>query len=378
MSTMSTGNLKCRLHNGVREHYKKLSQRGMVQVTYVWIDGTGERLRCKKKTLDYEPKSVEEIPEWNFNGFGTRQSDISKCAMYLVPVAMFSDPFTLDPNKLVLCEVLKSNREPAETNLRQTCKKVMDLARDHRPWFGMEQEYVLLGIDGRPYGWPKKDLQPDGIFYCSIGTDRVFGRDIIECNYKACLYAGIKICGSNGESVPSQWEFQVGPCEGIDVSDHLWMARFILHRICEDFGAVVTFDPRPLSGEWSGSGCHTNYSTESMRKEGGLRHIENAIEKLRERHSYHISVYDPHGGKDNLRRLIGHSSTSSINKFTVGINDCRTSIRVSHHVEQEGKGYLEDRRPASNCNPYAVIEAIVRTTILNKFHDENNGLEIEN
>uniref|UniRef100_A0A8C5WEP0 Glutamine synthetase n=1 Tax=Leptobrachium leishanense TaxID=445787 RepID=A0A8C5WEP0_9ANUR len=273
---------------------------------------------------------------------------------------------------------VNASSSPSETNLRQTCKKVMDLARDHRPWFGMEQEYVLLGIDGRPYGWPKKDLQPEDIFYCSIGADRVFGRDITECHYKACLYAGIKICGSNGESVPSQWEFQVGPCEGIDVSDHLWMARFILHRICEDFGAVVTFDPRPLSGEWNGSGCHTNYSTESMRKEGGLRHIENAIEKLRERHSYHISVYDPHGGKDNLRRLIGHTCTSSIHEFTAGINDCRTSIRVSHHVEQEGKGYLEDRRPASNCNPYAVIEAIVRTTILNKFHDENNGLEIEN
>ncbi|KAM4889750.1 glutamine synthetase isoform 1-T1 [Sylvia borin] len=356
-----------RLNKLVREQYMRLPQDGRVQVTYVWIDGSGEGVRCKSRTLDKEPKSIEDVPEWNFDGSSTAQAEGSNSDMFLVPVCMFRDPFCLDPNKLVLCEVLKYNRKPAETNLRHTCKKVMDLVKDSHPWFGMEQEYTLLGINGHPYGWPDNGFPgPQGPYYCGVGADKVYGRDIVESHYKACLYAGVKICGTNAEVMPSQWEFQVGPCEGIEMGDHLWMARFILHRVCEDFGVVATLDPKPMTGNWNGAGCHTNYSTEEMRREGGLKHIEAAIEKLSKRHDYHICVYDPRGGRDNSRRLTGHHETSNIFEFSAGVANRGASIRIPRQVGQDGYGYFEDRRPAANCDPYAVTEAIMRTTVLNE------------
>ncbi|XP_053329093.1 glutamine synthetase [Spea bombifrons] len=360
-----------RLNKAVREQYMRLPQGGMVQVTYVWVDGTGEGVRCKTKTLDYEPKSIEEVPEWNFDGSSTYQAEGSNSDMYLIPVQMFRDPFCLDPNKLVICEVLKYNRKPAETNLRHACKKVMEIVKDQHPWFGMEQEYTLLGINGHPYGWPDNGFPgPQGPYYCGVGADKVYGRDIVECHYKACLYAGVKICGTNAEVMPSQWEFQVGPCEGIEMGDHLWMARYILHRVCEDFGVVATLDPKPMTGNWNGAGCHTNYSTAEMRMEGGLKHIEDAIEKLGKRHDYHICAYDPRGGKDNSRRLTGQHETSSIHDFSAGVANRGASIRIPRQVGQEGMGYFEDRRPAANCDPYAVTQAIVRTTLLNETGNE--------
>ncbi|XP_043914227.1 glutamine synthetase-like [Protopterus annectens] len=359
-----------KLNKTVREVYMKLPQGDQVQVTYVWIDGTGEGLRSKTKTLDYEPKCVKDIPEWNFDGSSTYQAEGSNSDMYLIPCHMFRDPFCLDPNKLVLCEVLKYNRKPAETNGRMTCSKVMEKAKDSYPWFGMEQEYTLMGIDGRPYGWPKNGFPgPQGPYYCGVGADNVYGRDIVECHYRACLYAGVKIAGTNAEVMPSQWEFQVGPCEGIDMGDHLWMARFLLHRVCEDFGVVATLDPKPITGNWNGAGCHTNYSTEEMRKPGGLKHIESAIEKLSKRHEHHIKAYDPKGGADNSRRLTGHHETSSIFDFTAGVANRGASIRIPRQVGQDGFGYFEDRRPAANCDPYVVTEVIVRTTILNETDD---------
>ncbi|KAL8174825.1 UNVERIFIED_CONTAM: hypothetical protein K2H54_054333 [Gekko kuhli] len=364
--TMSVSH-SSKLNKVVRDQYMKLPQGDKVLVTYVWIDGSGEGVRCKTRTLNQEPKCIEDVPEWNFDGSSTGQAEGSNSDMFLIPVRMFRDPFCLDPNKLVLCEVLKYNRKHAETNLRNTCKKVMDLVEDSHPWFGMEQEYTLLGINGHPYGWPENGFPgPQGPYYCGVGADKVYGRDIVESHYKACLYAGVKICGTNAEVMPSQWEFQVGPCEGIEMGDHLWMARFILHRVCEDFGVVATLDPKPMTGNWNGAGCHTNYSTEDMRREGGLKFIEAAIEKLGKRHDYHICVYDPRGGQDNSRRLTGHHETSNIFEFSAGVANRGASIRIPRQVGQDGFGYFEDRRPAANCDPYAVTEAIVRTTLLNE------------
>ncbi|KAK6470965.1 glutamine synthetase-like [Huso huso] len=360
------------LNKGVRDRYMKLPQGDRVQVTYVWIDGTGEGLRCKTRTLDSEPKCLEDIPEWNFDGSSTYQAEGSNSDMYLIPVCMFRDPFILDPNKLVLCEVLKYNRKPAETNLRMKCKQAMDLAADSHPWFGMEQEYTLLDINKHPYGWPQNGFPgPQGPYYCGVGADKVYGRDVVESHYKACMYAGVKIAGSNAEVMPSQWEFQVGPSEGMDMGDHLWMARFLLHRVCEDFGVVATLDPKPITGDWFGAGCHTNFSTEAMRNKGGLQHIEEAIKRLSKRHAFHIKAYDPKGGADNSRRLTGFHETSSIHDFSAGVANRGASIRIPWQVGQDGCGYFEDRRPSANCDPYAVTEAIIRTCVLNETGDQD-------
>lgn len=374
---METVSESSRLNKAVRQQYMSLPQGDKCQVTYIWIDGTGEGLRNKTRTLLTEPTCVEEIPEWNFDGSSTYQAKGSNSDMYLIPVAMFRDPFSLDPNKLVLCEVLKYNRLPADTNHRAKCKTLMDQVKEHSIWFGMEQEYTLYGVDGHPFGWPKNGFpKPQGPYYCGVGSDCAYGRDIVECHYKACLYSGVNIYGTNAEVMPSQWEFQVGPCEGIDMGDHLWMARFLLHRVCEDFGVVLTLDPKPMMGNWNGAGCHTNVSTKAMREEGGLKFIEEAVEKLGKRHQKHIEMYDPKGGKDNIRRLTGLHETSSIHDFSAGVANRGASIRIPRHVGQEKKGYFEDRRPASNCDPYSVTMIIASTCLLDPVEEDKETKEM--
>ncbi|PHT30857.1 Glutamine synthetase cytosolic isozyme 2 [Capsicum baccatum] len=198
-----------------------------------------------------------------------------------------------------------------------------------------------------------------GPYYCGIGAGKAFGRDIVDAHYKACLYAGIHISGINGEVMPGQREFQVGPSVGIASGDELWVAHYILERTCEIAGVVVSFDPKPIPGDWNGTGAHTNYSTKSMRKVGGYEVIKKAIEKLGLRHKEHIEAY----GEGNERRLTGRHETD-INTFKWGVANRGASIRVGRDTEKEGKGYFEDRRPASNMDPYVVTSMIAETTIL--------------
>jgi glutamine synthetase len=359
------------LDKKVLERYLTLPQPDdKVQATYVWIDGTGENLRCKTKTINFVPSRAEDLPIWNFDGSSTGQAEGSNSDVYLHPVALFNCPFRRGNNKIVLCETYKYNRKPTETNYRYTCKEVMEKAKDVHPWFGIEQEYTLLDRDGYPFGWPRGGFPgPQGPYYCGVGADRVFGRDVLEAHYRACMYAGVNISGTNGEVMPAQWEFQVGPCEGIDMGDQLWMARFLLHRVAEDFGVVVTLDPKPMPGNWNGAGAHCNYSTEAMRQEGGIVHIEEAIAKLGKEHLRHIKAYDPKGGRDNERRLTGHHETSSINSFSAGVANRGASVRIPRQCGEDKCGYLEDRRPASNCDPYRVTEIVVRTTVLGEYVD---------
>jgi len=346
--------------------YLSLPQNGRVQALYIWIDGSGEGLRSKTKTLDSVPKSIEELPIWNYDGSSTYQAEGSNSDTYLHPVKMYPDPFRMGENVMVMCETYKYDNSPTGTNHRKACKEVMDAAEDHHPWFGIEQEYTLLDADGYPLGWPKNGFPgPQGPYYCGVGAGKVFGRDIVEAHYRACLYAGIRVSGENAEVMPAQWEFQVGPTEGIHMGDDLWVARYILHRVAEDFGVIVSLDPKPIPGDWNGAGAHTNFSTEKMRKlDTGMETIEAAIEKLSRNHDTHIKAYDPHGGRDNERRLTGLHETSSIRDFSSGIANRGCSIRIPREVAAQGYGYLEDRRPSSNCDPYEVTRVIVQTTCL--------------
>ncbi|KAG1706146.1 Glutamine synthetase [Nymphon striatum] len=350
-----------------------------IQAMYVWIDGTGEGLRAKSRTIPFIPKDSSELPIWNYDGSSTYQAEGSNSDVYLHPCAMYRDPFRGGKNKLIMCETYRYNKKPtafylhfniqtysngfpADTNNRKDCNDAMDKAKAVHPWFGIEQEYTLLDIDGHPYGWPKNGFPgPQGPYYCGVGSNKVHGRDVVEAHYRSCLYSGIQIAGSNAEVMPAQWEYQVGPCEGIKMGDDLWMSRFILHRVAEDFGVVVTVDPKPMEGDWNGAGAHCNFSTEDMRKEV---HIEAAIEKLSKSHMRHIRAYDPHEGKDNERRLTGLHETSSIDDFSAGVANRGCSIRIPRTVAEEKKGYLEDRRPSSNCDPYSVTEVLVKTVCL--------------
>ena len=226
------------------------------------------------------------------------QAQGSNSDTYLHPVKIYPDPFRGGGNIMVMCDTYKYNKEPTDTNHRKSCLEVMEKTKKEHPWFGIEQEYTLLDTDGYPYGWPKNGFPgPQGPYYCGVGAGKVYGRDIVEAHYRCCLYAGIRISGTNAEVMPAQWEFQVGPTEGIDMGDDLWVARYLLQRVAEEFGVVVSFDPKPMVGDWNGAGAHTNFSTEAMRKKGGMKAIENAIEKMSKQQERHIKAYDPKEGK---------------------------------------------------------------------------------
>lgn len=352
------------LSDTILDRFLRLPQGDKIQAQYIWIGGSGSDLRAKTRTLTSKPKHVSELSEWNFDGSSTGQAPGEDSEVIIKPVAMFPDPFRLGDNILVLCDCYKPDGTPITSNTRFECASVMKRASSSKPWFGIEQEYTLFEEDNvTPLGWPKGGFPgPQGPYYCGAGATNAFGRHIVESHYRACLYAGVNISGTNAEVMPGQWEYQVGPCEGIDCGDHLWMSRYLLLRVCELFHVNVSFDPKPIPGDWNGAGCHTNYSTEAMRNDGGMDHILNAIEKLSKKHAIHIAAY----GSGNERRLTGRHETASIDTFSYGVASRNSSIRIPRVAEQEGKGYFEDRRPSSNMDPYVVSARIVKTTILDE------------
>ncbi|CAN6287062.1 unnamed protein product [Urochloa humidicola] len=282
---------------------------------YIWVGGSGMDVRSKARTLSGPVDDPSKLPKWNFDGSSTGQATGDDSEVILCPQAIFRDPFRKGKNILVMCDCYAPNGEPIPTNKRHGAAKIFSHpdVKAEEPWFGIEQEYTLLQKDTNwPLGWPLGGYPgPQGPYYCAAGADKSYGRDIVDAHYKACLYAGIDISGINGEVMPGQWEFQVGPAVGISAGDQIWVARYILERITEIAGVVVTFDPKPIPGDWNGAGAHTNYSTKSMRSDGGYEVIKKAIKKLGLRHREHISAY----GDGNERRLTGRHETADINTF---------------------------------------------------------------
>jgi len=346
---------------------------------YIWIGGTGFDLRSKTMCIPKTCTKVEDFPIWNYDGSSTGQATTHSSEVVLKPVFFCPDPFRHNSGNnrkekayLVLCETYASDFvTPAKANFRHYAQKIFDEAEDEKPWFGFEQEYILLQHEGTsnkwPIGFPRGGFAyPQGQYYCSVGSTNAIGRYVAEAHMRCCLAAGIKISGLNAEVFPGQWEFQVGPVEGLQGCDQLWIARYLLMRVCEEFDVDVTFEPKPVKGDWNGSGCHTNFSYESTRKEGGYDKILEAMEYLGKRHSAHISVY----GAENEKRLTGHHETASIDKFNYGVANRGSSIRIPTKTALDKKGYFEDRRPAANCDPYLVGAMLVDTTILKIKHGD--------
>lgn len=335
---------------------------------YVWIDGN-DTLRSKNRILHEKPDLLW-LPMWNFDGSSTNQATGSVSDIILKPVRVYKNPFIdFIESYLVLCECYDSNMTPHTTNTRKTCEDTAKLFADQECLFGIEQEYTIferntdnLSAEGchLPYGW-KEHHNPEvggqGPYYCSIGGDRNFGRNISIEHLKLCLDAGIQICGTNAEVMASQWEYQIGVCDPLRVCDDLWMSRYILQRITEKYNCFVSFHPKPYKGNWNGTGGHTNFSTKKMRQDNGIDEIYRACIMLNLEHNAHMKVY----GKHNEERLTGLHETSDPFEFTYGIGDRSCSVRIPIHVFNDKKGYLEDRRPASNLDPYMVVRRLILT-----------------
>ncbi len=225
------------------------------------------------------------------------------------------------------------------------------------PLFGIEQEFTLMK-NGRPYGFPPAGYpEPQGGYYCGVGHDEIHGRELIEDHLDACLEAGLSISGINAEVMPGQWEFQVGPVGLLEVGDQLWMARWLLYRIGEDYGINATLDAKPAKGDWNGAGAHTNFSTLEMREEGGYKYIEDGCKALGQKTALHIANY----GVGIEERLTGAHETQRHDQFSYGVSDRGASIRIPWQVAVDKKGYLEDRRPNANIDPYIVARLMVET-----------------
>ncbi|XP_074602542.1 glutamine synthetase 2 [Brevipalpus obovatus] len=334
---------------------------------YVWIDGSGEYTRSKRMEIKGPTPALKDLTIWNYDGSSTGQAEGHDSEVLLKPVAIYRDPFMRGDHKMVMCEALDPAGNPVRGNKRTACAQtIAKIVDEHEPWFAMEQEWVLLdGTTCKPVGWPVNGYpEPQGPYYCGAGGGRENGRDVAMAHYNACRYAGIQMSGLNGEVLPGQWEFQCGPSVGIKMADDLWMARYLLNRVAAMFGYKVTLDPKPVPGDWNGSGAHMNFSTKSTRAANGITVIEKYIERLKQNHQKHIQVYDPKGGLDNQRRLTGEHETASINTFSSGIAARNASIRIPRKVASSGCGYMEDRRPSSNADPYSVIDALMKTCVL--------------
>jgi glutamine synthetase len=305
---------------------------------YIWIDGAEPTPKLRSKTKILERGKAPPI--WGFDGSSTNQATGHDSDLVLKPVFVCPDPVRGDENKLVMCEVLHTDMTPHATNQRAALVGVAKKYEAHDIWFGIEQEYTFF--DGvKPLGWPANGFPaPQFGYYCGIGADEVFGRDIVEEHMDACLRAGLKLSGINAEVMPAQWEFQIGPGGPVEVSDHLWVARWLLYRIAEDHGASATLSPKPVKGDWNGAGAHTNFSTKEMRDSYDA--CIRAAEALEE-------------------RLTGKHETCSYKEFKYGVSDRGASVRIPWQVAQEKKGYLEDRRPCANIDPYVVTRLITQT-----------------
>ena len=344
---------------------------------YIWLDNN-KKFRSKTKIIKHttlpnyffakDDTNDPKFPEWDYDGSSTGQADGKKSEITLRPVFICDNPLLntvgnhVMYSKLVLCETYNADGTPTDTNTRQFAKKIFDSCREQKPWFGLEQEYFIFDkrIETTPH---------DLLFYnttehyCGIGQHIEY-RSLVEEHMLACTKAGITISGINSEVGKNQWEFQIGPSEGVKASDELLVARFLLERIAEKYDNTISisYEPKPFT-HINGSGCHANFSTLKMRTpcddNNGIMEIYRTINNLEKYHAEDIHYY----GVSNELRLSGKHETSSYNTFSSGIGDRGASVRINNNTHNAGYGYFEDRRPAANMDPYLVTSILMKRVI---------------
>ncbi|XP_065170276.1 glutamine synthetase 1, mitochondrial-like [Atheta coriaria] len=322
---------------------------------YFWVDGTGTHFRSRTRTLDKQPKCVEDLPAWHVDGSKTNESDCDaeQQDVRLLPVAMYNDPMRRGGAKLVLCESYTMDYKPTKSNTRSKCCDMYTKTMNHQPLFGFCQQYMLMQIDGKPLGWPGggAQLPSTGAYYCGVGARNSIGREIVEAHARACLYAGVGLSGFNSEQIASKWKFETKPTKGIKAPDDIIVGRYLLQRIAAEFGVDASFNPKGVKK--GGSDLHVKFSTSFMAEQNGIEQILAAAEALAKKHKAHMSIYNSRKTKHR----------GKFKKFTWGMGDRGYSVRIPFDVQSAGCGYLEDRRPAANSDPYAVCTAIMKTTL---------------
>ncbi len=328
------------------------------KLEYIWLDGyrPTQSLRSKTQIISDFSGELEDCPIWSFDGSSTQQADSGASDCLLKPVAIIPDPDRKN-GYLVMAEVLNADSTPHESNGRSTIDD-----EDDDFWFGFEQEYFLWDPNiNLPPGFPHAGYpRPQGPYYCSVGANNAYGREVVEEHLDLCIEAGLNIEGINAEVAAGQWEFQVFAMSAKSAGDQTWLARYLLERTAEKYGLAIEWHPKPLGdADWNGSGMHANFSNGFMRESGGEDVFTSICEAFGRNIERHIVVY----GAENEKRLTGRHETQSIEQFSFGVSDRGASIRIPvATVENSWKGRLEDRRPASNADPYKVAAVIVKTT----------------
>ena len=329
------------------------------KLEYIWLDGYDptQSLRSKTKIVDDFSGDLADAPIWAFDGSSTEQADGSASDCLLKPVSVFADPDRFGGDGwLVMAEVLSADGSAHASNGRATIDD-----DDDEFWFGFEQEYTIIDPDtGRPLGFPKEGFPaPQGPYYTSVGTQNAYGRELVDEHLHLCLAAGLNVEGINAEVMMGQWEFQIFAKGAGRSGDEIWVGRYLLERTAEKYGLVIDWHPKPIKGDWNGSGMHANFSNDAMRTAGNKETFIQICEEFSKHIQEHIAVY----GADNDQRLTGLHETQAIDKFSYGEYDRGASIRIPIGTIDDGwKGRLEDRRPASNADPYKVAAVIIKTT----------------
>ncbi len=328
------------------------------KLEYIWLDGytPTQNLRSKTKVINDFSGKLEDVPEWSFDGSSTKQAVGGSSDCILKPVAIYPDPARID-GFLVMNEVYTYDGSPHESNARSTIDD-----DDNDFWFGFEQEYFIMDTEtGLPLGFPVGGYPgPQGMYYCSVGGKNTHGRDFVDEHADLCIAAGLNFEGINQEVASGQWEFQLFAKGARKAGDEIWIARYLLDRLTESYGYYIEYHPKPVKGDWNGSGMHANFSNTLLRTCGSKEIYEKVCEAFRPLTTEHIDVYGAH----NDQRLTGLHETASIDDFSYGISDRGASIRIPLATVESGwKGYLEDRRPASNGDPYKIASRIIKTVM---------------